>query len=127
MQKVFNVIKSIYRFLVTWNEVVTLPIAIALLVFMGPVLRTFDATAGIYDFGWFQKPFYVIVVFIIFHAIAWIIIRITFPKVYEYLEEIFETNIDAHKAILTEWQKSIISVSLFFFYVLCLVLLMLSA
>lgn len=127
MQKVFNYIKKAYKFLTTWNEIITLPIAIALVIFMGPFLRNFDATAGIYDFGWFQKPLYVIMVFILLHAFAWVMIKLTFPKVYRFLEEIFESNVDAQKALLTEWQKSIISVSLFFFYLFCLVLLMLSA
>jgi hypothetical protein len=94
---------------------------------MGPFLRHFDATAGIYDFGWFQKPMYVVMVFFFLHAVAWLLIKITFPKVYEYLENVFETNIDEGKAILNEWQKTLISVSLFFFYLLSLVLLMLSA
>lgn len=127
MQKVFKKIKEFYAFLINWNEIITLPIAITILVFAGPFLRNFDATAGIYDFGWFQKPLYAIMVFILLHAFSWVMIKLTFPKAYKYLEEIFETNIDEGKAILTEWQKSIISVSLFFFYVSCLVLLMLSA
>jgi hypothetical protein len=85
MGKIFN---KIVRTMMKWAEFIFLPIGLILWYYSGPLLRLVDPTAATYDSGIFQIILFTIIQFFIFSSIIWIYLKITFPKVYEKLEDI---------------------------------------
>jgi hypothetical protein len=114
-----------YKFFKDWNEFITLPIAILLLIFVAPLIRSLDPTAGVFDMGVLQKPLLVIIYIFFYHAIAWFMLKVTFPNVYKFLSDMFE-GITSDSQSISTWQKIQVSLCLFFFYFFMLVLVSLS-
>lgn len=81
-------LKKVIRFISRWAEFIFLPLGILLWVYSGELLRMIDPTAATYDSGIFQIILFTIIQFFIFTSVIWIYLKITFPKVYDYLEEI---------------------------------------
>ena len=124
---IWNALKSIYKFFAQWNELITVPFIIALYIFVIPVIRMIDPEAGAYDGGYLLKPVMVVIHFLIYHAVAWVIFKITFPKVFNYLDQLFEGKVFTEGiGELTEWKKVWVSLLVFLFYLLGLILVSLS-
>ena len=122
-----NAWKKLYTFFAQWNELITVPFIILLFIFVVPVVRTIDPSAAIYDGGYFMKPLMVVIHFLIYHAVAWLVIKLTFPKVFNYLDELFEGGVFDHGiGELTEYKKVWVALSLFVLYLFGLILVALS-
>jgi len=129
--KVFEFIvkywNKFYRFFAKWNEFISVPFIILLYIFVVPMVRAIDPTAAPYDGGLFLKPLVVVIHFLIYHAVAWFVFKITFPQVFQYLEELFEGKVFTEGiGELTEWKKVWVSLLLFVFYLFGLILVSLS-
>lgn len=85
MGKIFN---KIVKTMMQWAEFIFLPLGLILWYYSGPLLRMFDPTAATYDSGIFQIILFTIIQFFIFSSVIWIYLKITFPKVYDYMEDI---------------------------------------
>lgn len=110
-------ITRVFKFMTRWAEFFFLPLGIILWIFSGSLLRMVDPTAATYDSGIFQIILFTIIQFFIFSSIIWIYLKITFPKVYEYIEEIGTgeslkklTPQDATKVVL--WIISLFMISM---------------
>ncbi len=105
------------RFLIQWNELVSIPLAVLLFWIGGSLIRFIDPTAGLFDAGIFQIIIFAVAAFLFLHGIAWIVLKLTFPKAYKFLDEIFEEEIDQSSRLacnLTIYQKCVL-VLLYFF------------
>lgn len=124
---IINAWKKLYTFFAQWNELITVPFIILLFIFVVPVVRAIDPSAGIYDGGYFMKPLMVVIHFLIYHAVVWVTLKITFPKVFKYLDSIFEGQVfEEGIGELTEYKKVWVALSLFVVYLLGLILVALS-
>lgn len=85
MGKIFN---KIVKTMMQWAEFIFLPLGLILWYYSGSLLRMIDPTAATYDSGIFQIILFTIISFFILTGVIWIYLKITFPKVYETLEEI---------------------------------------
>lgn len=127
--------KQIVKFVSNWNELLTIPLGFALFYFFPLLLRMIDPVAGGYDIGILHAAIAAISIMLIIHGFAWLILRLTFPGVYKYLDDVFETFITRtdsldikpterdHFLLLTTFQKCAISLSLFSLYLLGTILL----
>jgi hypothetical protein len=111
------------KYLKRYNELLLLPIGL-LLWFISPALfHQLDETAATYDYGVFQKIIFGLIVFSFCSFNAWIALRITFPSVFQYLTDFFDTDFKR----LTNEQKCVklkLSLALFALYLLGLLLAM---
>lgn len=126
---IINAWKKLYAFFAQWNELITVPIIIILYIIVMPLIRMIDPTAGAYDGGYFLKPFVVVTHFLIYHAVVWLVIKVTFPSVFKYLEMTFERLVydkGEFNGDVSEWRKVWVAVSLFFAYLFGLILVALS-
>jgi len=127
--------KQMVKFVSNWNELITIPLGFALFYFFPLLLRMIDPVAGCYDIGILHAAIAAISIMLIIHGFAWLLLRITFPGVYKYLDDTFETFIirsDSlnsnptkrdHFLLLTTFQKCVISLSIFSLYLLGTILL----
>ena len=120
MKKIFN---KLIKFLATWSEIITIPIALILWYFSDTFLRWLDPTAATYDAGIFQIILFSIIQFFIFSGVIWIYIKITFPEVYKYLDDTLGDNLDPKNEKMTQWEKSKIVLWLFSLFLMGIILL----
>lgn len=113
------------KILKRYNELYLLPMALLLWWFSSPVIHYFDETAATYDLAVFQKLIYGLITFSFSSFNAWIALKITFPKVFKYLTEEFDNEFS--KLTLIELcTKQKLSLALYAFYLLGLLLAMLA-
>ena len=132
MDKIKNLLNVVFRFICKWSELVTIPIALILWWLSPLILRGLDSTAATYDAGIFQAILFAIIAFFILIGVVWIYMKISFPKVYKFLDQAFGKNLDPEQADisfskytnLTLWQKSVLVLWLFSLLSVCIVLLM---
>lgn len=105
-------IKSIFRFFITWNELLTLPVAILLWIFSADILRLMDPTSAVYDAGVFQVILFAVIQVLFFHAVAWLLLKMAFPGAYRFLDQLLENK----ETALSEWEKSKTALFLFALY-----------
>ena len=115
--------KRFIKFLFNWNEVITLPLAMILWYYSADLIRFFDPTAAAYDGGIFQIILFTVIQVLVYNAVAWLIIKITFPDIYKYLDSFLEANLKLSREHITVWEKSKIALWLFTLYFLALVVL----
>jgi len=109
--------KKLIRFLVVWNEFLSIPLALLLWFYSPTLLRLFDPTAGVYDSAVLQQIIFAIIAVLIFHGLAWFLLKLTFPEIYRFLDDDFEE----HFSNLQKWQKLKLSLLLFSLYFLAFV------
>jgi len=111
------------KFLKQYNELWLLPLGI-LLWLVSPVLfHSVDETAATYDLAVFQKIIFGLIVFSFCTFNVWIILRLTFPGIFKYLTETFDsdfTNLNPDQ----KCEKLKISFALFALYLLGLLMAM---
>lgn len=117
-----RLINSIWRHLLSWHEYVTIPVALILFYFSPSLLRLIDPTAATYDAGVLQVIIFTIIQFLIYNAVAWIVFKLTFPKMYKMLDDEIENKVLNNGAI-TMWEKIKIVLWVFSLYLICIVLL----
>lgn len=128
-------LKKIIEFLANWNEFITIPLALLLWYLSPMLLRTLDPTAGVYDAGIFQVILFTVIQFLVYHGVAWIVFKITFPKAYKYFDNKFENAIGEPTTVspeptgfdkfqkLTTWQKCVLVLVYFSLCLLSMVFL----
>lgn len=116
-------LKKIGNFILKWNELVTIPLALLLWYFSDTFLRWLDPTAATYDAGIFQIILFAIIQFFIFSGVIWVYIKITFPKVYKYLDDVLGSNLEPQNDKMSQWEKSKVVLWLFSLLLLAIVLL----
>jgi hypothetical protein len=120
-----DILRKVRKFLRDWHELITLPIAMLLWVYSPTFLRWIDPTAASYDAGIFQIILFAIIELMVFNAVVWIIIKLTFPDVYKYLDEFLEKNLKYKSSDqqISIWEKSKLVLWLFTLYFAAIVLL----
>lgn len=128
--KIKDYLKAIKGFLIEWNEFVTVPLALLLFWAGGALIRWIDPTSGLFDPGIYQIILFVVGAFLIFHGVAWFLLKITFPKAFNFLSEEFEEEISrpVNDPIPQDWklskyQKCVLIFLYFFGCLLSMVLL----
>jgi hypothetical protein len=117
------------NFLKTYNELLSIPIAIVLFFFAPPLYRLIDPGAGQFDAGYFQVLIFAIVAFNVASGVAWLMFRLNFPSLYKYWDNDFEDDVlerpwpvkqdGGHKA-------QIYSIAIYSLYFLTLIILIIS-
>lgn len=118
---------KIWKFLLTWHEFISVPLAILLFWFSPYLLRLIDPTAASYDAGILQKLVIALIAVFLFNGFAWFMLKINFPQVYNYFDDFFEKNLNHFTSSngvkpLDLWQKSKLTLSLFVLYFLAFLL-----
>lgn len=123
LEKLKNFGKRLLKFLASWSEIVTIPLALVLWYFSDTFLRWLDPTAATYDAGIFQIILFAIIQFFIFSGVIWIFMKITFPEVYRYLDDALGSNLEPQNDKMTQWEKSKIVLWLFSLFFVSIILL----
>ena len=123
------------KFIKQWNEILTIPLGIALFYFFPILLRTIDPVSASYDMGVLHTAIVAIAIMLILHGFAWILLKITFPGVFRFLDDVFESHVVRTDSLqpspserdkmftLTTYQKCVLSLSVFALYLLGTILL----
>ena len=130
----YNLILVVKKFISNWNEIITIPLSLMLWYLSPTFLRWIDPTAATFDSGVLQNYLLAAIGLLFFNGVVWLIIKLTFPGIYQYLDEPMESAVTASPSYtavsdrekmfnLSTLQKCVISLSIFFFYFLALVLL----
>jgi hypothetical protein len=124
MKKFKPILYAVIHFIRKHSEILTIPIALVLWWFSEPILRFIDPTAGTYDAGIFQVILFTIIQFLIYHGVAWLVFKFTFPIASNYLDNVFDKTI-LYQSVnpLTKWEKSKLVLFLFALYFLGIILL----
>jgi hypothetical protein len=125
------------RFVRKWHEVVSIPIAFALWYLSPIFLRWLDPTAAVFDSGILQKMLFGVIALFIGNGTVWLLIKLTFPKAYRFLDDKMEMMLGNHKLdkepsgsekmyYLTSFQKCVIVLALYISLLLCYALLVIA-
>lgn len=97
-------LKSLAAHVLKWNEYISIPLAI-LIWWISPVfLHWVDPTASLYDAGIFQVIIFTVIQFLIYHGMVWIMIKISWPGMYNFLDETLEGKI-LNNGSISAWEK----------------------
>ena len=114
-------LKAVKSFLIEWNEFMTIPLSLVLYWLGGLLIRALDPSSGLFDPGIFQIILWSVSAFLFLHGIAWLVIKITFPRLYHFLDSVFDYEIDYNAgdlipddSKLTKYQKCVLSLAYFF-------------
>ena len=114
--------KKVIKFILSWNELITIPLAL-LLWWASPVLlHWLDPTAGTYDAGIFQIILFTIIQLLLYNGIAFLIIKWTWPGMYNFLDNVIEQETMSNGS-LTPYEKSKIALWIFSLYFIGIILL----
>ena len=121
MKKLFRFLADFFKNQYNSNpQILWIPILFIVWAIVAPILRGIDPTAAIFDLGIFMIPVYAIIIFLISTFFVWIFLKKVYGTIYTYLKSGFKTDFDT----LQPWAKIIISLSVFFLLLFCLVALM---
>lgn len=123
LERLKNFGKKILKFFASWSEIITIPLALILWYFSGTLLRLLDPTAATYDAGIFQIILFAIIQFFIFSGVIWIFMKITFPEVYKYLDDVLGSHLEPQNDKMTQWEKSKVVLWLFSLFFVSIILL----
>lgn len=110
------------KFVSNWNEVLTIPLGFALFYFFPMLLRMIDPVAGGYDIGILHAAIAAISIMLIIHGFTWLLLKLTFPNVYYFLDTMLD-ELFKFDSTLNTLQKCVISLSIFSLYLLGTILL----
>jgi hypothetical protein len=115
-------IKILIRFLKTWHELWMLPLALTLYFLAVPLVQLIDPTAGVFDMGYLLALIMTAVYFLWFHGLTWLLFKLSWPELYGNITKwVKEFTTEG-----TLWQKVLLSVFVWCFYLFLLVLLLLA-
>ena len=112
-------LKWLWNYLKVWRELFSLVVGLLLWVKSGILLRYLDPTAGTYDAGVFQVYLFAIIGLFVLHGIVRILMKLIWPSMDDYLDHEFTQDFQT----LSPWQKLKLSSSIFFAFLLAVVLL----
>lgn len=119
--------KKFVRFLMNWHEIITIPTGIALFYFTPLLLRMVDPTSAGFDLGVLHSIVFAIAAMLIISGFAFIMIKVNFPSVFRFIDEVFEGNFYqqnlGNSINLSNYQKCVLSLLLFAIYLFGTVLL----
>ena len=107
------------KFLNKINEVASIVIAFLLWVASAPLLRRFDPTMGDPGLGVLRDLLYTFMAGLAIHGVSWILIRISWPELYEFKNEFVDSLLCKDKSTqceLGQWQKSVLLLWVFSLY-----------
>ncbi len=109
------------RFFKVYNEWMAFPIALVLFFVAPRLYQIVDPTAGAFDAGIFHTSIYAIANLFLFSGVAWLIMKIKFPELKDYLDDSAEIqlvhgNPDKQKA-------AIMAFAIYFGYMILLYLI----
>lgn len=111
--------KKLWKVIVDWNEFLTIPLAFILWYLSPFLLRTWDPTAAVYDAGVFQIIIFTTIQLLFYNGIVWFVLKITWPKLYNFLDDIFEGVVKD----ITQWERVKIVMFIFALYFIGIILL----
>lgn len=110
------------KFLADWNELWLLPLALLIYFVVVPFLQTIDPNVGTFSLEYLLRLVMLMVYFIWIHGLAWLFFKLFWPELYFNIG--VWTKQFLHTAPL--WQRTLLSISIFCFYLLLLVLMLLA-
>lgn len=116
-------LKKIVKFILSWNEFLTIPIGILLFYYSPEILRWVDPTAATYDYGIFQVILFTIIQFLIYHGLSWLMVKITWPGVYRFLDNQIEDLVENGELSLSDYRKMIIALVIYLSYLVAFIVL----
>jgi hypothetical protein len=119
MKNVIQLLKSKMFFV---KDYILITIAFAVFFLSPYALRFLDPTAGVFDAGILQSPVVGIFMFCVLLQFVWVIIQVIWPSISEYFKD--ENGFNADFKNGTIWLR--ISVSLFIYFSLLLIVAFLS-
>lgn len=125
---------KVKRFLSSWNEIITIPIGFIAWYLSPAFLRWIDPTAATFDSGVLQLFLLAGIGLYLGNGIVWLLIKLTFPGVYKFLDTLFEAALlysPSYTAVserekmfnLSTYQKCVISLSVLVLYFLAFIVL----
>lgn len=122
--------KNIFKFLADFfknqykanPQILWIPILFVVWAIVAPLLRWIDPTAAIFDLGIFMIPVYAIIIFLIATFFVWIFLKKVYGTIYAYLKD--QDGFKKDFKTLPSWGKIVISFSVFFLLLFCLIALM---
>lgn len=114
----------LWRFAREWNELLSIPIGIGLFLLSPALIRGWDETSGAYDPSVLQAVAFGLAAFCVLKGGAWLLLRLDFPRVYRWLDDLMENETFQQATPLK--QKLCVTFALFFCYLLCVVALSLA-
>lgn len=85
--------KRLLKWILKWNELITIPIALLLWFFSPVLLHWIDPTAAVYDAGIFQTILFTIIQLLVYNGVIFLLIKLTFPGLYKFLDDAIETEV----------------------------------
>lgn len=121
----------IARALLAWNELLSIPIGVALFAFSPLLFRWIDPTAGTYDVGTLHAVVFAVAAFCVLKGAAWLTLRLDFPEIYRWLDDRMEAEVlpngsDEDSGCVVKfpsWRRARLLLALFALYLLPLVAL----
>lgn len=119
---------KVKKFISTWNEFYTIPMALVLWYFCPILLRWMDPTAATFDSGVLQTYLLAAIGVLLLNGAAWLMIKVSFPGIYLFLDTMFEKEVNRDPCLnatvserdkmfnLTTWQKCVISLFVLLLY-----------
>ena len=114
-------LKKIWKVIVDWNEFITVPLAFILWYLSPLLLRYIDPTSATYDAGIFQVIIFTTIQMLIYNGIVWFILKITWPKLFSFLDDIFENEGEIKS--LSTWERVKMVLFIFAIYFIGIILL----
>jgi hypothetical protein len=123
MKKLFNFLATFFKNEYKANpQILWLPILFLIWAASVPILRMFDPTAAVFDAGIFQIPIYGTILFVFALFISWQVLRVIYSSMHWYLKKEFKNDFPN----FTPWQKTLVSLSVFFLLLFLLAMFMLT-
>jgi hypothetical protein len=86
------------------------------------LLHWIDPTAATYDAGIFQIILFTTIQILFYNGLAWILIKLTWPGMYKFLDSSLEEKALANESI-SEWEKCKMVLWIFTIYFMAIILL----
>jgi hypothetical protein len=123
MKKFFTFLATFFKNEYKANpQILWLPILFLIWAASVPILRMFDPTAAVFDAGIFQIPIYGTILFVFALFISWQTLRVIYSSMHWYLKKEFKNDFPN----FTPWQKTLVSLSVFFLLLFLLAMFMLT-
>lgn len=82
--------RTLWQRILDNNEYWGIPLAGVLFFFSPLLFRGLDKSAGAYDVGLLQALFFGLVAFLFIKGCVWLLLRLDFPNVYKYLDNVLD-------------------------------------
>ena len=115
------------KFLKTYNEWISLPLAVLLFILAPQIYRLYDPTAGAFDLGYFHSLIFAVIGLNIASGISWLMFKMNFPHLYRFWDDGLEALLmERH----SEWEHrkhaALYSMVIYLAYFLAIILLIIA-